>query len=188
MAAHVAMPFPKGEKVDEKAAREFVQRLTAGQRRIYAFIRSQVCSRDDADEVMQQTTTVLWEKYHTFRQDGDFVRWACGVARLEVLTLLRNRRRVRVLLGDDVAEAVSRKLADAAVEVDLRIDMLVECMKDLAGRDRDLIERHYRIRQSVTEIAVALGLSESSVYKRLSHSRDMLYECIQQRLSERNQS
>jgi RNA polymerase sigma-70 factor, ECF subfamily len=111
--------------VDERAAREFVQHLTAGQRRLYAFIRSQVASRDDADEVMQQTTTVLWEKYDSFRPDGDFVRWACGVARLEVLTHWRNRRRVRVLLGEDVAEAVGRRLADAAAEVDLRLDMLV---------------------------------------------------------------
>lgn len=174
--------------MEEKAAREFVQRLTASQRRLYAFIRSQVYSRDDADEVMQQTTTVLWEKYDSFHPDGDFVRWACGVARLEVLTHLRNRRRVRVILNDDVAEAVGRKLADAALDVDLRLDMLVECMKELAGRDRDLIERHYRSRQSVMEIAAALGVSESSVYKRLSHSRDLLYECIQQRLSERRQS
>ena len=174
--------------MDERTAREFVQHLTAGQRRLYAFIRSQVYGRDDADEVMQQTTTVLWEKYDSFRPDGDFVRWACGVARLEVLTHLRNRRRVRVTLGDDVAEAVGRKLADAAADVDLRLDILVECMRELAGRDRDLIERHYRSQQSVTEIAAVLGVSESSVYKRLSHSRDMLYECIQQRLSERKQS
>lgn len=174
--------------MDDKAGREFVQRLTASQRRLYAFIRSQVASRDDADEVMQQTTTVLWEKYGTFRPDGDFVRWACGVARLEVLTHYRNRRRIRVMLGDNVAEAVGQRLAEAADDVDRRIDMLVECMNELAGRDRDLIERHYRSRQSVTEIAAALGISESLVYKRLSHSRDMLYECIRERLSERESS
>ena len=57
--------------MDETAARGFVQRLTASQRRLYAFIRSQVYSRNDADEVMQQTTTVLWEKYASFRADGD---------------------------------------------------------------------------------------------------------------------
>jgi RNA polymerase sigma-70 factor, ECF subfamily len=171
--------------MDERAARDFVQRLTASQRRLYAFIRGQVCSRDDADEVMQQTTAVLWEKHNSFRPDGDFVRWACGVARLEVLAHWRNRRRLRVMLGDEVAEAVGNKLVAAAAEVDLRLDMLVECMGELAGRDRDLIERHYRSQQSVTEIAAELGVSESSVYKRLSRSRDMLYECVQQRLSQR---
>ena len=143
--------------MDDAAARGFVQRLTASQRRLYAFIRSQVYSRNDADEVMQQTTAVLWEKYESFRTDGDFVRWACGIARLEVLAHFRNRRRLRVVLDGNVAEAVSDRLAAAAAEVDLRLDMLVECMKELIGRDRDLIERHYRSEQSVTEIAAALG-------------------------------
>ncbi len=136
--------------MDEKAARGFVQRLTASQRRLYAFIRSQVYSRNDADEVMQQTTAVLWEKYESFRPDGDFVRWACGIARLEVLAHFRNRRRLRVVLAESVAEAVGDRLAAAAAEVDLRLDMLIECMKELLGRDRDLIERHYRSEQSVT--------------------------------------
>jgi DNA-directed RNA polymerase specialized sigma24 family protein len=93
-----------------------------------------------------------------------------------------------VVLDGDVAEAVGDRLAAAAAEVDQRLDMLIECMKELIGRDRDLIERHYRSEQSVTEIAAALGLSESSVYKRLSHSRDMLYECIQRRIAEYKQA
>lgn len=169
--------------MDDTAAREFVRQLTASQRRLYAFIRSQVYSRNDADEVMQQTTTVLWEKYESFRPDGDFVRWACGIARLEVLAHFRNRRRLRVVLDEDVAATVGDRLATAAAEVDLRLDMLVDCMKELMIRDRDLIERRYRSEQSIGEIAVALGVSESLVYKRLSHSRDMLYECIQRRLA-----
>ena len=103
--------------MDEKAAREFVQRLTASQRRLYAFIRSQVYSRNDADEVMQQTTAVLWEKYELFRPDGDFVRWACGIARLEVLAHFRNRRRLRVVFDDNVADAVVDRLVAAAAEV-----------------------------------------------------------------------
>lgn len=173
--------------MDDTAARGFVQRLTASQRRLYAFIRSQVYSRNDADEVMQQTSTVLWEKYESFRPDGDFVRWACGIARLEVLSHFRNRRRLRVVFDENVAEAVGDRLAAAAEEVDLRLDMLIECMKELVIRDRDLIERHYRSEQSVTEIAAALGLSESSVYKRLSQSRDALYECIQRRIAAQRQ-
>ena len=179
---------PTGGKMDDTAARGFVQRLTASQRRLYAFIRSQVYSRNDADEVMQQTSAVLWEKYDSFHPDGDFVRWACGIARLEVLAHFRNRRRLRVVFDQNVAETVVDRLAAAAAEVDLRLDMLIECMKELMIRDRDLIERHYRSEQPVSEIAAALGVSESSVYKRLSNSRDMLYECIQRRLAAQRQS
>jgi RNA polymerase sigma-70 factor, ECF subfamily len=164
--------------------RDFVQLLMASQRRLYAFIRAQVRTRDDADEVLQQTSAVLWEKFDTFRPDGDFTRWACGVARFEVLTHLRNQRRLRVVLSEDVAEAIGQKLADAAAEVDTRLDKLIECMKGLARRDRDILQRHYHKQQSVKQIATALGVSESSIYKVLNRSRDALYDCIRQGLAD----
>ena len=89
-----------------------------------------------------------------------------------------------MLLSEDVAEAISCKLADAAADVDARLDKLVECMKELGRRDRELIQRHYHRNQSVKEIAAALGVSESLVYKRLNRSRNALYDCIRQRLTE----
>ncbi len=168
----------------QRDPREYVQLLMASQRRLYAFIRAQVRTRDDADEVLQQTSAVLWEKFDTFRPDGDFTRWACGVARFEVLTHLRNQRRLRVSLTEDVAEAIGRKLADAAAEVDARLDKLVDCMKGLARRDRDILQRHYHKQQSVKQIAAALGVSESAIYKVLNRSRDALYDCIQRGIAE----
>jgi RNA polymerase sigma-70 factor (ECF subfamily) len=163
---------------------DFVQLLMASQRKLYAFIRAQVHNRDDADDVLQQTSTVLWEKFSSFRPDGDFTRWACGVARLEVLSHLRNQQRLRVVLRPDVAEAIGRRLAKAAANLDARLDKLIECMKELARRDRNLIERHYYREETVKEIAAALGISESAVYKSLNRNRDKLYECIQRRLEE----
>lgn len=168
----------------ERDPREFVELLMASQRRLYAFIRAQVFSRDDADDVMQQTSVVLWEKFDSFRPDADFTRWACGVARLEVLSLLRNQKRLRVLLREDVAEMISQKLADAAVDVNARLDMLGECMKDLSQREREIVVRHYHRDEPVAGIAVALGISESSIYKILGRTRDALCECIRRRLSE----
>lgn len=170
--------------MEDKVVREFVERLTAGHRQLYAFIRSQVRNRDDAEELMQQTTVVLWEKYSTFRPEGDFVRWACGVARLEVLSHARNQRRLRFQLRQDLAEAIGRRLAEAAAETDTRLAFLNECIKELPLRDQELIRRHYHHEQSVKEIAAALEISESLVYKRLSHCRDLLYDCIQRRLTD----
>ena len=79
-----------------------------------------------------------------------------------MLAHFRNRRRLRVVLDGNVADAVGDRLSAAAAEVDLRMDMLIECMEELMIRDRDLIERHYRSAKSVNEIATALGISESS--------------------------
>lgn len=162
---------------------EFVQLLMANQRHLYAYIRAHVRTRDDADELLQQTSVVLWEKFDSFRPDGDFVRWACGVARLEVLNHLRHQRRW-LLLGTETTKAIRSSLVDASADIDIRLELLAKCMRKLPKCEREILRRHYRKNESVKEIAAALSISESSVYKSLSRSRDLLYECIQRRLLE----
>jgi RNA polymerase sigma factor (sigma-70 family) len=88
------------------------------------------------------------------------------------------------VLSEDVAEAIGRKLTDAAVDVDARLDKLIECMKGLGRRDREILNRHYHKQQSVKHIAASLGVSESSIYKVLNRTRDALYDCIRQGLAE----
>ena len=40
---------------------EFVRLLLRHERRIYAFIRSLLPNRDDAEDVLQETSIVLWK-------------------------------------------------------------------------------------------------------------------------------
>ena len=58
----------------------FLELYAAAQRRVYAYIRTQVLSSADADDVMQDATTVLWRKFDQYQPGTDFVRWACRVA------------------------------------------------------------------------------------------------------------
>ena len=161
---------------------KFVQLLVGSQQRLYAFIRAQVSSRDDADEILQQTSMILWEKFDRFRPDGDFTRWACGIARREILAHFRNQKRFKLLLHENIANAVADKLVDLVDTFDDRQDALAECMKGLSKRQRELIHRRYVDDESVKEIAEQIGLTQSSVYKSLSNIRDVLYNCIQQKL------
>jgi RNA polymerase sigma-70 factor (ECF subfamily) len=163
---------------------EFVRLLTASQRPLYAFIRSQVYSRTDADELLQQTTAVLWEKFETFDQSQSFIRWACGVAWREVLLHRRNSRRRKLALSDELGEHLAAKLASAAAEVDRRLDFLQECLAGLKPQSRRLIERRYYLEEDVERIAARANASESSIYKTLTKVRQLLLDCIQRKLKE----
>jgi len=165
-------------------AREFVRLLTQSQRPLYAFIRSQVYSRTDADELLQQTTTILWEKHASFDRSQSFIRWACGVAWREVLQHRRNSRRRELAIGPELGDVLAEKLASAADQVDRRLDKLQECMAALKPRSRRLIERRYYQDQDVGQIAAQTGASESTVYKALTNIRRLLLDCIQRKLQE----
>jgi RNA polymerase sigma-70 factor (ECF subfamily) len=163
---------------------EFVRLLTLSQRPLYAFIRAQVYSRTDADDLHQQTTAILWEKFESFDRAQSFLRWACGVAWREVLLHRRNSRRRTFLIGPELGELLVEKLASAAAQVDQRLDKLQECLAALKPQSRRLIERRYYKEEDVRQIAARSGLSESSVYKTLTKIRQILLDCIEQKLKE----
>jgi RNA polymerase sigma-70 factor, ECF subfamily len=165
---------------------QFLRLLMANQRSLYAFIRAQVRTRPDADEILQQTTAVLWEKFDTFRQCEDFARWACGVAWREVLQHARNRRRQRLLAGEQLAELLTDRLLVSASQVDRRLDMLKACLDMLPPASRRLIDRRYLQQESVDDIAARQRQSASNIYKALAKIRDLLLRCVERKLREEN--
>jgi RNA polymerase sigma-70 factor (ECF subfamily) len=51
---------------------EFVQLFAQSSRRIYAYIRTLVPNQADAEDVFQETSKVLWEKFADYEIGTDF--------------------------------------------------------------------------------------------------------------------
>ena len=83
----------------------FVALFVKNQRRIYGYILTVVPDCNEADDLFQQTSLVLWEKADEFRPDGDFVRWACGIAFNVVRNWRVKKRRDRHCFSDEMMAA-----------------------------------------------------------------------------------
>ena len=59
--------------------------------------------------VMQSVVLVLWRKFRELDHADHFRKWAFGVARFEALAWLRYKARDRLVLADDVLQAVARE-------------------------------------------------------------------------------
>ena len=160
---------------------EFVQLLTKNQRRIYAFIRSQVRCPADADDVLQETSTILWAKFEQFQQGTDFARWACRIARLEVLTHLRHRRRLTSLFSEPVADELAEAILDEIDSVNDRQQWLAECLDDLPTDDRTLVMERYEPSANIRQMAEQRNRSESAIYKAITRIHSCLFECIERK-------
>jgi RNA polymerase sigma-70 factor (ECF subfamily) len=163
---------------------EFVQLLMKNQRRIYAFIRSQVRSPADADDVMQETSTILWTKFEKFEQGTDFARWACRIARLEVLTHLRHRRRLAPLFAEPLADDLADAVLDEIDSVGERHQALAGCLGELPDDDRTLVMERYEPDATVKQMAERRQRSESAIYKAITRIHNWLFNCIERKLSE----
>jgi RNA polymerase sigma-70 factor (ECF subfamily) len=167
---------------DQSRQLEFARYLRQYQTQLFGYIHSLVRDLNDADDVFQQTTVVLWNKFGSFDRQRSFGAWACGVARLEVSNFLRSRSRRRLYFTDELnlllIEAQVQMTPD---ELDDRRAALGRCVQKLRDRDRQLLEECYG-NSSVTQTAERQGRSANSVHNSLRRIRRALFECISRSL------
>ena len=162
---------------------EFAERLRTHQVQIFGYIYSLVRNFDDADDLFQQTSLAMWNKYPQFDPSRSFVAWACGVARFEVSNFLRSRSRQRLYFSDDL----SLLLIDAqesleADRVEERREILAGCVKKLRKGDQELIEACYGEESRVPEVAREWGRSSQSIHNSLKRIRRALFDCVRRSL------
>jgi RNA polymerase sigma-70 factor (ECF subfamily) len=158
---------------------EFAELLRRDQARLYGYLHSMVRDINDADDLFQQTTLVLWKKFDEFDRGRSFFSWACGVARLEVANFLRTRGRHRLYFSDELNLLLVEAQAEmGSAELEDRREALAGCVEKLRARDRQLLAECYGDTAGVNAAAERYGRSSQSVYNSLRRIRRALYDCI----------
>jgi RNA polymerase sigma-70 factor (ECF subfamily) len=164
---------------------EFATLLRHHQTQLFGYIYSLVRDLDDADDLFQQTSIVLWDKFEQYDRLKSFINWACGVARYEVSNFLRSRSRNRLYFSDKLNLALIE--AHDSLErdqLDERRDALACCMRKLRQRDLELLETCYTRSACIQEVARAWGRSTQSIHNSLRRIRRVLFECVRRRLAQ----
>jgi RNA polymerase sigma-70 factor, ECF subfamily len=166
-----------------RVTEEFLRLYSVHQKQIYAFIGTFFRDAADVDEVVQETSIVLWSKFDEFRSDGDFLRWAFGIARLEVLRHFRTQNKRGTPFDEYLIDLLAEERHRQIEYLDRRREALKLCLDKLNHRDRSLVEDCYRSGALIKHVAERLSRPANAVYQSLSRIRRTLYECINRTLS-----
>jgi RNA polymerase sigma-70 factor, ECF subfamily len=169
--------------IDPEMYEQFLTLFTRDQLRIVAWIRALVPNHTAAADVFQENSLELWRSFSTFRPDADFLPWALGVARHQVLKHWRTAKRDRLTFSEEFLHELTVEAIGLADELVPRQAALDECVKRLSDRQRDLIHRFYGDNQTAAVIASAWERSVHAVYKSLKVMRRALLECVEAKLS-----
>jgi RNA polymerase sigma-70 factor (ECF subfamily) len=175
-------------KVDPpQSAAEFAAILRQHETRLYGYIHSLVRDLNDADDLFQQSTLILWKKFDEYDRSRSFFSWACGIARLEVANFLRSRARQRLYFSDDLNLLLVEAQAQLSnQELEDRRDALARCMEKLRDRDRELLRECYSHASGIHQAADGRGRSTHSIYNSLRRIRRALYECVNRTLAQQS--
>jgi RNA polymerase sigma-70 factor (ECF subfamily) len=156
----------------------FLECFLKAEAKVYAYIRSQIVQKSDAEDVLQDTAATLWEKFDTFQPDTDFLAWAYQVARFKVQHYYQKRTRQHRLFTEAFSDLVAQRMQGMKDELGGLDVALAECMKRLQDGDRDVVNRCYASDATIAAVAEQLGRPVGTVKNILKRSRRNLYECI----------
>lgn len=165
---------------------QFVRLFLQDQRRIYGLIRALVPSGADADDILQESCAVMWEKFDQFEPGTQFAAWALRIARYQVMAYYTTRRRQKARLSDETLDAVVERMASRPAREDARSAALDGCLGDLPEPERRLLDLRYRSGATVEEIARLSGRTVMASYKALGRAHERLLQCMRGKLGTEN--
>ncbi len=161
---------------------QFFRLYNGAQKRIYAYLLMLVHNYNDAEDLLQETASILWERYDQFDKRGSFAAWAIGIARNKALDFLKQKRTSRPMFSDSFYEDLCKLAESESENTDRRLSALRNCLKKLSAENRKLI--HLRFEQGITvkKISQISAFSADAVYKKISRIYSSLYHCINRTL------
>lgn len=147
--------------------------------RIFAFIRSLVFSRADADDVLQETALVLWEKFDQFEPGTRFDRWAFRIAHFQVMYHRQKKARDRLRFSDALVEQLGADMMAESQQLEASQAALAHCLETLPAPDHQLIRERYRGETTNRDLARESGRSESAISRALNRIYMKLLLCIE---------
>jgi RNA polymerase sigma-70 factor (ECF subfamily) len=162
----------------------FLRLWTHHEPELRAFVHACLPRAAEVDEVMQEVSLVAWRKFATLTEPAQFPRWACLIARYEILMARRRHARDRLVLDEDI---ITKLAAEGAEEVSVRhqqLDVLDDCIAKLPRERRELALAAYAPETSMKELAAQLGRTEGSLYQLLARIRQELLSCVERTLAQ----
>lgn len=175
--AHQPLITPRDD-----AYERFTALLVSNQPAILGFIRTLLPQTSEAEDLLQKTCLIAWQKFDQFDETTKFSTWACQIAYFEVKNYLRTKSRDRHVFSDEVLDKLAIEVPEDQDRLAQERAALHKCVEALVPEERDLLAQAYSPGTTVQHIAECVGKSANSLYKQLNRIRRRLHTCITRRM------
>ena len=147
-------------------------------RSIHSLIIQIIPSKEDAEELTQDTFLKAFRKLDTFKGECSFSTWLFRIAYNTAISATRKKRIILPIIDDAMLEGLTGELIDTFFEDDedeIRLQKLEAAISKLTVEEKTLITLFYTDNKPVAEIADLLELTTDNVKVRLYRVRKKLY-------------
>ena len=157
---------------------EYIRLLMANHNLILTYILMLVPSVQDAEDILQDTAAVLWEKFDQYEPGTDFASWSVTIARYKIMHLQREKSNPRIKFSSSTIDTISDHVSTQIERNDMSYDLLQKCLNRLNDKDRKLITMRYQLNISIKELAKRIDRPVQGLYSTLTRIHTFLIECV----------
>ena len=161
------------------AQQRFLSLFLRSEREVFRYVAALVPNVADAEDIVQQTALVLWEKFDAYDPGQPFTPWACRFALNKTRQWIERKQRWQALLEGGLAEELAQRREELRPELDSRLRHLEGCLGKLPAAQFTLIEGYYFRRDDMEKLATNSGRTVAATYKMLQRVRLALQACIE---------
>jgi len=159
---------------------DFMRLLMRHEPALRAFARVLLPDWNTVDEVIQEASVTLWEKFSQLRDEEGFLPWAKVVVRFKCLSAISVLRRDRHVFTEEVLELLAHEAETIEAEEQAATRRaLRSCLERFSLPHQELLLAPYAGDGRVGVLAEQAGKSANALYKLLGRLRGKLTVCIQ---------
>ena len=163
---------------------EFVASLTAAHGLLLGYLMGILGRRQDAEDVLQRASVLMWRKFGDFAPGTDFVAWASTICFYEAKNYLRLAARSPLRFDDDLLATLAGERLDDLPAREQRLAALEHCFARLGIAEQKLVRAAYFDERGIAALASQMKRAPQTLYNKLNHLRRLLAECVQRRLQQ----
>ena len=103
--------------------------LLENRHRMYGYIFSLVRNRADAEDLLQETSITLWEKFDQFDPETDFIPLGIPSGSLEGKELPTQAGRSKITFSDELLELIANRYESLEPRLGRRREVLQDCLE-----------------------------------------------------------
>lgn len=157
---------------------DFFKLLMNNQKAIYSYILSMVHNCSDADDIMQETMALMWERFEQFQPGTNFGAWGVKIARFKTLSYLKKYKRSEEVFDELLMAQIEDCYGRQIQQMNTRLIALQDCLKKLNDRDRKLIRILYEEGLKIAELAKRFNRPVEGLYKVMARIHTVLRRCV----------
>jgi RNA polymerase sigma-70 factor, ECF subfamily len=169
---------------DADRMRRIARLWTQAQPAVSALIGSTVIDFHDAEDLLGQVAETVVTKADEYDASRPFIPWAMGIARYRILQYFERRRADRhVGFDDETLRLLAESHSELAEGAPARLAALRQCLGQLQGKSKRVLEMRYLHDHGASWIAEKMGMTQGAVWTLLHRARKALADCIDRRLA-----